>query len=32
MGLFGKLKTIDKLKLGIRREGDESELDYTMKQ
>lgn len=32
MGLFGKLKTIDKLKLGIRREGEESELDYAMKQ
>lgn len=32
MGLFGKLKTIDKLKLGIRRDGDETELDYAMKQ
>lgn len=32
MGLFGKLKTLDKLKLGIRREGEENELDYAMKQ
>lgn len=32
MGLFGRLKNIDKLKLGVRREGEESELDYAMKQ
>lgn len=32
MGYFGKLKTLDKLKLGIRREGEETELDYAMKQ
>lgn len=32
MSLFGRLKTVDKLRLGVRREGDESELDYTMKQ
>ncbi len=32
MGLFGRIKNLDQLQLGIRREGDESQLDYVMKQ
>jgi type II secretory pathway component PulC len=31
MSLFGRLKNIDQLQLGIRRQGEESQLDYQMK-
>jgi type II secretory pathway component PulC len=31
MGLFAKIKNLDKLQLGVRREGSESVLDYNIK-
>jgi len=31
MGLFGKIKNLDKLQLGVKREGSESVLDYNIK-
>lgn len=31
MGLFGKIKNLDKLQLGIKREGSDSLLDYNIK-
>lgn len=31
MGLFGKIKNLDKLQLGLKREGSESVLDYNIK-
>jgi type II secretory pathway component PulC len=31
MGLFGRIKNLDKLQLGVKREGSESVLDYNIK-
>jgi len=31
MALFGRIKNIDQLQLGVRRDGEESQLDYKMK-
>jgi hypothetical protein len=31
MGLFAKIKNLDKLQLGIKREGTDSVLDYNIK-
>lgn len=31
MGLFAKIKNLDKLQLGVRREGTDSNLDYNIK-
>jgi len=30
MGLFGRIKNLDKLQLGVKREGSESVLDYNI--
>lgn len=31
MGLFGRIKNLDKLQLGVKREGTDSVLDYNIK-
>ncbi|MBY0518364.1 MAG: PDZ domain-containing protein [Bacteriovoracaceae bacterium] len=31
MGLFGRIKNLDQLQLGVRRDGEESQMDYQMK-
>lgn len=31
MGLFGRIKNLDQLQLGLRREGDDTQLDYSIK-
>jgi hypothetical protein len=31
MALFGKIKNVDQLQLGVRRDGEETQMDYQMK-